>query len=756
MKLEIDSIDAKQKILVVATEKNHLVNLLKSHLDKIGGDVYYSSLLPKSLDKFDICFFINLKSVHFLQDKKYKKVILVFQNHQGLYQHFLRVKVPHSKIIDIKGDLIEEDDIEKILWFSLSASKEKLLKLIFKKSPKQTPSITTTFLPVMDFSRFFKTKNIIIFLFFAVLISQLLFIFPLALTSYFSYKTFSDLKKNEFQHASDNIRWYDTFLKVTRTSYSFSRPTLLFLSLATVPDDILSVNEKAGEIFTLALSSQKSAKEILSLFLHKNKTSNEKALVGLYLGRLRKNLDIVGDDLVLISNKIPSNLPISIQFKTNILNYLDTISQIKRILPYVDKILESEVEKKYLLLFANNMELRPGGGFIGSFGILKIKDYTIEDIKIYDVYDADGQLKAHIEPPEAIRLWLGQPHWFLRDSAFSPDFLENYAQAKFFIEKELSITGFSGSILITTTGIENILQAFDNIYLPDFKENINSKNFYLKAQYYAEKNFFPGSIQKKTFLSDLMQQALINIDSVSVKALVNGVKKSLDEKQLIVYSDDQILQSAFESLFWSGRVIGPSCIDKRKNCLTDFIMPVDANLGVNKANFFITRRIVLKTGFAADGSINHHLSLLFRNESAADAFPGGSYKNYLQLYLPDDITINSITQNGIMVDPDNIKINTKQSFKVIGILLTVKPGSSTEIKINYQLNQKFPKGQGTYQLIVQKQIGSDNNDFISEIDLSKNYSLLSQNFVPLVKDNQILYNTYLSTDKIFFVELNKE
>jgi len=36
---------------------------------------------------------------------------------------------------------------------------------------------------------------------------------------------------------------------------------------------------------------------------------------------------------------------------------------------------------------------------------------------------------------------------------------------------------------------------------------------------------------------------------------------------------------------------------------------------------------------------------------------------------------------------------------------------------------------------------------------AKNVYILNQNFSPLVKENQIVYNTNLSADKIFFVEI---
>jgi len=95
-------------------------------------------------------------------------------------------------------------------------------------------------------------------------------------------------------------------------------------------------------------------------------------------------------------------------------------------------------------------------------------------------------------------------------------------------------------------------------------------------------------------------------------------------------------------------------------------------------------------------------------------------------------------------------------FKTVGFYFELPPKKTTEIKIAYSLNELLGNGRGIYQLIVQKQIGSSNNDYVFELDLPKNVYVLNQNFTPLVKDNHIVYNTSLTADKIFFIELTKE
>ena len=52
-----------------------------------------------------------------------------------------------------------------------------------------------------------------------------------------------------------------------------------------------------------------------------------------------------------------------------------------------------------------------------------------------------------------IRKYLHQPHWFLRDSNFNPDFEQNTQTAEYFLEKELGMKDFDGTFGVTTTAV---------------------------------------------------------------------------------------------------------------------------------------------------------------------------------------------------------------------------------------------------------------------------------------------------------------
>jgi hypothetical protein len=86
-------------------------------------------------------------------------------------------------------------------------------------------------------------------------------------------------------------------------------------------------------------------------------------------------------------------------------------------------------EKTFLILFQNNMELRPGGGFIGSFGILKIRDGRVTKFDVHDTGNFDGRIPDTVTPPYPMEQTLKIHSWKLRDSNWSPDWKENALQA---------------------------------------------------------------------------------------------------------------------------------------------------------------------------------------------------------------------------------------------------------------------------------------------------------------------------------------
>jgi len=754
MSLLLETVEENQSVLIVSRGTSPLVTLLKEHLKKFGNDIFFSSQAPQDLKKYDYCFFINEKKIPTdFSENKTNKLIYIFLNEENksnrLQGLISSLKTKSVRVVNLLGDEINPEVIDKILWFSFSMSNETHLtiRLAQKKSLKHH-KIPSTF----DIKKIFTLKRTIVIAFILVFLYHLSFIPFLAISSFSFYKGAGALKNERLNETKSYTDGGGVFLKLAQNLYSPVRPVFLFFSLALPIDSLFDLNDKARNILTQSSNVYQNSKELIQLILKKDKTSQEKSLLQLRLTRLKDELSSLEGDGEVFLEKIPQIDKFK-NIREGLATSLEGLAKLKRLLSFSDSILAKNTQKTYLLLFANDKELRPGGGFIGSFGTVTFKDYTLEDLKIYDVYDADGQLIAHVDPPDPIRKYLNQPHWFLRDSAFSPDFLDNYAQAKFFLDKEMGMKDFSGTMLLTTSSIQNILGAFGEVYLSDFQEKVNAQNFYLKAEIYAEKNFFPGSIQKKSFLSSLTRQLMISLDTASIKKLAFALKKSLDEKQLVMYLDDPQVQEVLDQSYWSGRLIqSSSCSKSVSRCFTDYLFPIDANLGVNKANFFVTRLATLRTKVDSQGVVNHAFTMQFKNDSAADVFPGGTYSNYFQVLIPLNSQVKSVTKDGVQVDEVDEKDDV---FKSVGMFITVPPKKTVNVRIDYTLNDQLPSGNGAYQLIVQKQIGSTNNDLTLDFNFAKNINIIQENISALVKDNHILYNTNLTADKIFFIELKK-
>ena len=158
----------------------------------------------------------------------------------------------------------------------------------------------------------------------------------------------------------------------------------------------------------------------------------------------------------------------------------------------------------------------------------------------------------------------------------------------------------------------------------------------------------------------------------------------------------------------------------------------------------------MKLNIKAQGLINHVFSTTFINNSSSNIYPGGPYKNYHQIYLPRKAIIKTV-----FLDSDQIndyEVNNINQFKIVSLLAEIPPQKTRTVRIEYDLKLPDYDGKILHQLVVQKQIGALNNDFVLEYNFDEGIQLVRRNFTALAKGNSLIYNTTLSNDRIFLVE----
>lgn len=428
-------------------------------------------------------------------------------------------------------------------------------------------------------------------------------------------------------------------------------------------------------------------------------------------------------------------------------------------------------KRNYLVLFLNNMELRPGGGFIGSFGLVSFDQGRMGKLRIEDVYAADGQLKGHVDPPFAVSTFLGQENFFLRDSNWDPDFSVSAPKAAWFLQKELGIP-VDGVIALDLTAAAYILSATGPITIPDYDQQITSDNLFLQAQTYAQTDFFPGSTQKKDFLGSLGRALLTQLTDTeqlqsSQTALLQKVSQALEEKHILVYFNDSKTQHLTKNLGFGGTIIQGQCVVEA--CMHDYLYVVDANVGVNKANYYIKRAITNVVAIASDATITRDVIMLYGNDSPkAQSFPGGTYRNYVRVLVPLGSTVSKVAIDGkkaVRTNKDTFKrssdapltyfVDQYHDKTTVEIYFEVPPESERRITVSYKLPNSLSVSErdgALYNLTVQKQPGTDGDFFRTIVEYPPHFRLVSSGEMnvagasTLAKEGRLEYNDRLTHD----------
>ncbi|MDO8573599.1 MAG: DUF4012 domain-containing protein [Candidatus Daviesbacteria bacterium] len=463
-------------------------------------------------------------------------------------------------------------------------------------------------------------------------------------------------------------------------------------------------------------------------------------------------------DALLGSNDFEKGMPGAVAGEINKLAgklslYRNFIGRVRSLSVLLPNLVAVDGSKNYLILLQNNMELRPAGGFIGSFAKISFEGGKLKKLTVNDIYAIDGALPLHVEPPKEIKEDLGQKNWYLRDSNWESDFPTSARQAEWFYTKETGET-VEGVIAMDVSAMEKLLEAIGPLNLPDYNEKITSENLFEKAVSHAEMSFFPGSQAKKSFLTALANEAFNKIFFLPQNnwpGVITALSKSLDEKHISIYINDNKLLSYADSLGWTHAF--PRASKNSEN--QDFLSLVEANLGANKANYYLDRSYNLETVVGKEGEIKHRLRISYINRSPSDTFPGGKYKNRMRIYLPFGSKITRVLWG------ETNKTGEISGFVDYGragysILLELNPKEQKTLVLDYTVpvSLKFENGQAGYKLNVVKQAGTLKDPFNWTITYPINYQLISDKTKKIGPQEQTI-STDLSVDRSFEVEFKK-
>jgi len=99
------------------------------------------------------------------------------------------------------------------------------------------------------------------------------------------------------------------------------------------------------------------------------------------------------------------------------------------------------------------------------------------------------------------------------------------------------------------SNIQSVVYAFPDFYVADYNEHITSDNFFIKAQSYAERDFFPGSYGKKDFLQSVFSTLVLKMEQGEYDywRLTFLLRDLFQEKFAVAYFLDPVLLAGRET-----------------------------------------------------------------------------------------------------------------------------------------------------------------------------------------------------------------
>lgn len=361
-------------------------------------------------------------------------------------------------------------------------------------------------------------------------------------------------------------------------------------------------------------------------------------------------------------------------------------------LPAIKDFLGIKHDKRYLLVFQNNSEIRASGGFVGSYALIDIKNGKIINIDIPagGSYDTEGGMRTSVESPKPLHLV--KSRWYFWDANWWPDWILSARNLMWFLEKSGG-PSVDGVISFTPEVLGDLLDIFGSVDLSEkYGVIIDSNNFQNNLQEVVEVIGNPVLYQDQNLKTNILNKVDYGVESASTSReellILNSDLEELSQESIV--QDNLFLDNSTttENLLAQNRpkeIIGDvfnvllervmtdidsnkvlkmflSLIDNldRKNILVyfenkklqemvefyswagrmkeaknDYLMIVDSNIAGAKSDKFLKKNYYLESQIQEDGRIINKLKIeRDRRREQYDLFSGVRNVNWLRVYVP--------------------------------------------------------------------------------------------------------------------------
>lgn len=397
-------------------------------------------------------------------------------------------------------------------------------------------------------------------------------------------------------------------------------------------------------------------------------------------------------------------------------NFTQMVATLKEYRPLIDQLPAmmggQGQRRKYLILFQNNNELRPTGGFLTAYSIVYVEDGKVTPEKSDDIYELDKKFGKKITiPAELGRYLTTEKYWHLRDMNINPDFK---ASMETFLQNYQTVKGepqdIDGIIAIDTKVLTDLVEVLGPIQVEGYGQfSVEPDKKYQAPQIVVALSEIitrptPYLRQDRKGILGPMMKAILErtygAGKETIPKLFELMIANIAQRHVQAYFLDNNLQQAGEKINLAGRM-------GALNDGSDFLAIVDANLGGAKSNLFIDYSVKQTILPPEDGVITKQVTIDYKNSRPGDNCNleagllclNAVNNDWNRIYLP--LGSKLVSAKGYKGEPQVYDDKEKQ-LTVIDGFFSLNPNSNAKIDLTYTL----PYTQhNDYQLKIWQQGG---------------------------------------------------
>jgi hypothetical protein len=455
------------------------------------------------------------------------------------------------------------------------------------------------------------------------------------------------------------------------------------------------------------------------------------------------------------NNKLLSPYSDSIKnLEGKLIGVSDSLSKIISLASIIPVLTGYPEPVSYLVILQNSNELRPTGGFIGTYGIIEVKSGEITKLQTNDVYHLDMPASLNpdfkVEPPEAIKKYIGTDSWYMRDSNWSPDWTVSAKKIEWFYQQEMIAAGrsseiidFSGVIAINPRVITDLLYFVGPIEING--QVYNKDNFIEILQYEVEMAFKNKNISewdRKSIINDILEEMKNRLYKLSADKwleLGNILNQNISRKNIFVYLKDDYNRQTSSSLNWDGEI---------ENASLDYLMVVDANLAALKTDRVMAKSIKYYLDQEADNKFKVRVEIIYKNNGWID-WQTTRYRTFTRVYVPYNsafVNVSGLTETVSSLIYDN-EISYPKTYW--SGFIVVEPKEEKKVVFEYYLptdiSEEIIKNK-KYSLYLQKQSGNTADKFEAELNFYSSVKSFNGEGSVEVKNKKVLWSNSLDKD----------